>query len=154
MPPSPSARPQRALATTALAATALTASALGLAIGAALIGAPALAQPVGPNPQRPRLTPEQSQKIFPEQRRLALRDHRARIAILQRGESCINAATTPEALRDCMRAQREAMWEQRRQHMGDMRALFERNGLPMPQWRRLEKPQGPPPGGAGVGAEI
>ena len=102
-------------------------------------------------PPRERLTPEQRQKIFPDQRRLALQDHRARIAILQRGESCINGATTPDALKDCMRAQRDATWQQRRQHMSEMQALFARNGLPMPQWRRLEKPQGPRPGGSGAG---
>lgn len=140
MSTAPSARPRFAL----VAATLL------LSLG----GAPALAQPVGPQPQRERLTPEQRQKLFPEQRRLALRDHRARIAILKQGESCLTNATSADALRDCMRAQREAMWQQRRQHMGDLQALYERNGLPMPQWRRLEKPQGPRPGGAGVGAEI
>lgn len=119
-----------------------------------LAGTAALAQPVGPNPQRPRLTPEQRQKIFPEQRRLALQDHRARIAILQRGETCLTNASTPDALQDCMRAQREEMWSQRRQHMEAMKGLFERSGLPVPQWRRLERPQGPRPGGAGVGADI
>ena len=119
-----------------------------------LAGTAALAQPVGPNPQNSRLTPEQRQKIFPDQRRLALQDNQAHIAILQRGATCLNTATTPDALRDCKRAQREAMWQQRRQHMADMKALFERNGLPVPQWRRLERPQGPRPGGSGGGADI
>lgn len=125
-----------------------------LTVVLSLAGTAALAQPVGPNPQRPRLTPEQREKLFPDQRRLALRDNQARIAILQRGATCLNTATTPDALRDCMRAQREAMWQQRRQQMEEMKALYARNGLPLPQWRRLEKPQGPPSGGAGVGAEI
>jgi hypothetical protein len=125
-----------------------------LTVVVSLAGTAALAQPVGPHPQKSRLTPEQRQKIFPEQRRLALQDHRARIAILQRGETCLTNATTPDALQDCMRAQREEMWQQRRQQMEEMKALFERNGLPVPQWRRLERPQGPRPGGAGVGAEI
>ncbi|MFM1798006.1 MAG: hypothetical protein RLZZ117_284 [Cyanobacteriota bacterium] len=124
-----------------------------LALVLSLAGTASLAQPVGGSkPPRDGLTPEQRQKIFPEQRRLTLQDHRARIAILQRGESCINGATSPDALRDCMRVQREAMWQQRRQHMSDMRNLYVRNGLPMPQWRRLEKPQGPRPGGPGSGA--
>jgi hypothetical protein len=114
-----------------------------------LAGTAALAQPVGPAPQHERLTPAQRQKIFPDLRRLTLQDHRARIAILQRSESCINSATTDEALTECMRVQREAMRQQRRQQMSDLQALFQRNGLPMPQWRRLEKPQGPRSGGAG-----
>jgi hypothetical protein len=125
-----------------------------LTVVLSLAGSAALSQPVGPNPQKLRLTPEQRQKIFPDQRRLALRDNQAHIAILQRGATCLNNATTPDALQDCKRTQREAMWQQRRQYMGDMKALYERNGLPVPQWRRLEKPQGPRPGAAGVGAEI
>ncbi len=128
--------------------------AAALAALLSLAGTAALAQPVGPNSKQPRLTPEQRQKIFPEQRRLALADHRARIAILQRGESCISGATTPDALLDCMRAQREVMWQQRSKHMGELQALYQRNGLPMPQWRRLEKPQGSRQGGAGFGADI
>jgi hypothetical protein len=119
-----------------------------------LAGTAALAQPVGPAPQRERLTPEQRQKLFPDMRRLTLQDHRERIAILQRAERCITNANTDDALAECMRSQREAMRQQRRQHMNDLQALFQRNGLPMPQWRRLEKPQGPRSGGAGAGAEI
>jgi hypothetical protein len=112
-------------------------------------GATALAQPVGPNPQRQRLTPEQQQKLFPEQRRLALSDRRARIAILQRGESCLQNAADAEALRKCMRMEREAIRQQRREHMGDLQALFERNGLPAPQWnKRQGNPQPPLPKGA------
>lgn len=131
---------------------ALPALALLLSLG----GAAALAQPVGPMPQGDRLTPEQRQKLFPDMRRLSLQDHRARIVILQRAESCITSATTDEALTACMRSQREAMRQQRRQQMSDLQALFQRNGLPMPQWRRLEKPQGPqgPRSGGGAGAEI
>jgi hypothetical protein len=119
-----------------------------------LAGTAAVAQPVGPNPQKSRLTPEQRQKIFPDQRRLALQDNQAHLAILQRGATCLNNATTPDALQNCKRTQREAMSEQRRQFMANMKALYERNGLPVPQWRRMEKPQGSRPGGAGVGAEI
>jgi len=127
-----------------------------------LSGSAALAQPVGPMPTRDRLTPEQRQKIFPDMRRLSLQDHRARIAILQRAESCINSAGNDDALTECMRTQREAMRLQRRQQMSELKAVFQRNGLPMPQWRRLEKPQGSrygnpgagPGTGAGAGAEI
>ncbi|MEB3318720.1 MAG: hypothetical protein VKO39_11350 [Cyanobacteriota bacterium] len=122
-----------------------------MALLLSLAGTGALAQPVGPTSQRDKLTPEQRQKLFPEMRRLTLQDHRARIAILQRGESCINSANTQDALAACLRSQRDAMHQQRRQHMTDLQALFQRNGLPMPQWRRLEKPQRP--GAAEAGAE-
>ncbi|MEB3259928.1 MAG: hypothetical protein VKP63_04785 [Cyanobacteriota bacterium] len=127
---------------------------LALVLLLGLSGSAALAQPVGPMPNRDRLTPEQRQKIFPDMRRLTLQDHRERIAILQRAESCITRAASDDALAECMRAQREAMRQQRRQQMSELQALFQRNGLPMPQWRRLDKPQGPRYGrpGAGSGA--
>jgi hypothetical protein len=105
----------------------------------------ALAQPVGPAPRAGRLTPEQREKVFPEQRRLTLRDHRARITILQKGESCIASASGADALRECLRTEREAMGQQRRLHMTELQALYERIGLPMPQWKRLDKPRGPRP---------
>jgi len=124
---------------------ALSTLALLLSLG----GTAALAQPVGPMPPQERLTPEQRAKIFPDMRRLTLQDHRARIAILQRGERCLNNATNADALGDCMRTQREAMRRQHRQQMGELQALYQRNGLPMPQWRRLEKPQGPRSGSPG-----
>ncbi|MEB3155869.1 MAG: hypothetical protein VKO26_00325 [Cyanobacteriota bacterium] len=120
----------------------------------------ALAQPVGPMPNRDRLTPEQRQKIFPDMRRLTLQDHRERIAILRRAESCIDRAASDDALAECRRAEREAMRQQRRQQMSELKALFARNGLPMPQWRRLDKPPGARYGrpgagaGSGAGAEI
>jgi hypothetical protein len=129
-------------------------SRVALALLLSLSGASALAQPVGPMPPRDQLTPEQRQRIFPDMRRLTLQDHRARIAILQRAESCINRASNDDALAECMRAQREATRQQRRQQMSDLQGLFQRNGLPMPQWRRLEKPQGPRYGGGGAGSEI
>lgn len=113
-------------------------------------GGQVFAQPVGPNPQAQRLTPEQQQRVFPEQRRLALSDRRARIAILQRGEGCLQKASTAEAMRSCLRQERDAMRQQRREHMGELQAIYERNGLPAPQWKkRLGKPQGALPEGAG-----
>ena len=112
-----------------------------------LLGPAALAQPVGPNPQGGqggRLTPEQRAKVFPEQRRLALQDRRARIAILQRGESCLQSAANADGLRACMLTEREAMGQQRRQLMDSMKALYARNGLPAPRWiQRQGKGQGP-----------
>ncbi|MFN6337129.1 MAG: hypothetical protein ACK41W_00125 [Cyanobacteriota bacterium] len=124
--------------------------ALALLVG--LAGQAALAQPVGPNPRGERLTPEQRQRVFPEQRRLALVDHQARIAILRRGESCLNAAANADALRDCLRQEREAMGRQRREFMNEMKALYERNGLAAPQWKQRPGRMGKPP--AGPGAEI
>lgn len=140
----PTATPTRLLSRPPARISALALLLLSLA------GGQALAQPVGPNPQPRRLTPEQQQKLFPDQRRLAIADHRARLAILQRGESCLQKANTSDALRSCMREERDAMRQQRREHMGELQALFERNGLPAPQWKqRLGKPQGVTPQGAG-----
>jgi hypothetical protein len=119
-------------------------------------GTSAIAQPVGPTPPGQPLTREQQQKLFPEQRRLALTDRRARIAILQRGETCLQSAPDSEALRNCMRTEREAMRQQKRQFMNDVQALFERNGLPAPQWKKRQgKPQAPLSNGAnGPSSEI
>ncbi|MEB3324656.1 MAG: hypothetical protein VKM17_04905 [Cyanobacteriota bacterium] len=131
-----------------------------LALLVSLLGPAALAQPVGPNPQggqggqggqEGRLTPEQRAKVFPEQRRLALQDRQARIAILRRGESCLQNAGNADALRDCMRTEREAMGQQRRQLMDSLKALYERNGLPAPRWmQRQGRGQGPMKDGPGA----
>ena len=115
-----------------------------LALLLALAAPAGLAQPVGPTLQEPRLTPAQRQKVFPEQRRMALQDHQARMAILQRGERCIDRAANAEVLRTCLREEREAMRQQRRQHMDKLKALYERNGLPTPPWMmRKGGPQRP-----------
>lgn len=141
---------------------------LSLALAMGLVtAAPALAQPVaqpttqpggapaGQVPRKPRpqrLTPEQRQKIFPEQRSLAVQDHQARIAILEKGQRCLKAAANADALSDCMRQERDAMQTQRNQHMSSMRDLLQRNGLPVPQWRPLQgKPGMGMPGGPGYG---
>jgi hypothetical protein len=137
---------------------------LALALGLATTTAPApalaqpVAQPLTPQPttqpggapggpgtrqQRPqRLTPEQRQKIFPEQRSLAVQDHQARIAILEKGRRCLTAAANADAMSNCMRQEREAMQSQRTQHMASMRDLLQRNGLPVPQWRPLRSKPG------------
>ena len=121
---------------------AATTAALSLALGA---GA-ALAQPVGDPGGPGRLTPAQWQKIFPEFRQQALQDHRARAAILQRGERCIAAASDGDALRACLREERSAMQQQRQQHRTAMRSLFERNGIAAPEWKNR---RGGPGGGPG-----
>ncbi|WP_043325876.1 hypothetical protein [Cyanobium gracile] len=95
----------------------------------------------GPSPAG-RPTPAQMQKIFPEQKRLALSDQQARIAILQRGERCLSAAGSSEALRTCMKEQRSASQRQREQHRAAMKALLERNGIPLPQWGKGERKGG------------
>lgn len=125
------------------AALALSAGATALSL-APLPGA--LAQPVGDPGGPGRPTPAQWQKIFPEHRQLALQDHRARLAILQQGERCIAAAGNGDALRACMRQERSAMQQQRREHMAAMRTLFERNGMPVPEWKNR---RGGPGGGPG-----
>ena len=125
------------------------AAALALSLGATAalgLSTSAFAQPVG-DPARPgRPTQAQWQKIFPEHRQLVLQDHRARVAILQKGERCIAAAGNGDALRACMRDERSAMQQQRRQHLDAMRALFERNGMPAPEWKNR---RGGPAGGPG-----
>lgn len=105
-------------------------AALTLVLGAA---GSAWAQPVG-QPGRGRITPEQWQQVFPEHRQLALREHEARIAILQRGERCIRSATSAEALRGCRQEERTAMRDQRRQHMEQLRQVFQSRGIELPDW--------------------
>lgn len=111
---------------------ALRLTALALALGSVGV---AVAQPVG-QPARNRPTPEQWQRIFPEHKNLALRSHRERIAILQKGENCVRAAADSAALRNCWREERRAYQEQRRRHKDAMRKLFESRGIPVPEWSR------------------
>ena len=113
-------------------------------------GGVALAQtPAAPAPARQsRISEAQWQKMFPEHKQLSLRDQRARVAISQRGERCLSGAANQDALRTCMREQRDALQEQRRQHMQEMRAMFERNGITMPE---LKKGPGGKAGGRGDG---
>jgi len=117
---------------------------LRLALLAVVIGTStsALAQSSTADPARPlapRLTPAQMQKLFPDQKRLAIRDHQARIAILQTGERCLAAATNSEALRTCMKQERDAYQLQRRDHRSAMRALLERNGIALPPPRQGDR---------------
>jgi len=128
-----------------LPSLALRLAALALVVGSA---GTALAQPVG-QPAKGRLTPQQWQKIFPDHRSLAMRDHQARIAILQRGERCIAGAANGDALRECLRQERTAYQQQRQAHRTEMRGLFERNGIPVPDWGSKRGGRGP--GGQGGG---
>ena len=130
-------------------ARSLVATALLLAGGA---GAQAQGLPGSPAAGGgPRLTPEQRQRMFPPTRTLALQDHQARIAILQQGQSCISAAANGDALRQCMRQERQAIDAQRNRHREALRQAFQRAGIPVPDWsqrqgRRLGGPAAP--GGA------
>lgn len=90
-----------------------------------------------------QLTPAQQDKIFPEMKALTLKGHRARIAILQKGENCLAAAGTPTALRACMQQERSAYQAQRQVHRAEMRQMFERNGIPMPEWEKGGRKGGP-----------
>ncbi len=107
---------------------------LRIAVLAAVLGSTGgvMAQSAPSEATRP--TPAQMQRIFPEQKRLAISDQQARIAILQTGERCLSSAASSEALRACMKQQREASQRQRQQHRESLRALFQRNGLALPQW--------------------
>jgi hypothetical protein len=115
---------------------------LRIAVLAMVLGSTGVAMAEsGPTPAG-RPTPAQMQKIFPEQKRLALSDQQARIAILQRGERCLSAAGSSEALRTCMKEQRSASQRQREQHRAAMQALFQRNGIPLPQWGKGDRKGG------------
>ena len=105
-----------------------------LAQGALLLAGLAQGQTLAPRP-RPQLSQAQQQKIFPEQRALVLQDHRQRIAILQQGERCLSAATNGDALRACMKQERNAYQKQRDDHRAAMRALLQRNGIQPPPSR-------------------
>jgi hypothetical protein len=112
---------------------------LRIAVLAAVLGSTGVAMAQSSPSEASRPTPAQMQKIFPEQKRLAISDQQARISILQSGERCLSAAASSEALRACMKQQREASQRQRQQHRASMKALFERNGIAMPQWGKGER---------------
>jgi hypothetical protein len=125
--------------------------AAALALGFGLPGV-AVAQPAGDG-GRMGITPAQWQKVFPDFRQQALKDNRARIAILQRGERCITAAGSGDALRSCMREERSAMQQQRSESRTALRLIFERNGIAMPE-RRWGKGGAGRPGADGPGGGI
>ncbi len=120
-------------------------SLLAPALAAALVfgsGRAAFAQaPAAPIRSSP-ISEAQWQKIFPEHKQLTLRDQSARSAILQTGERCVAVAANHDALRTCMREERAATMKQRRQYNDSLRAMFERNGVKMPELRKS-------PGGKG-----
>ena len=135
--------PSRTLSRQRLGCQGLLVLVLGLGLDLGGVAA----QPVGEGGRgrMPRLTPEQQARVFPDLRRLALKDHRARIGLLEQGERCISAAGSAEALQGCMRREREQYRNLREQHRAEVKQLFERNGLPAPSWERGSRG----PGGGG-----
>jgi hypothetical protein len=105
----------------------------------------------GRGPVPPRLSEAQQRRIFPEIRRLAVDDHRARIAILQQGERCSRQAADGDGLRACMRQERARMQSQRQQHRDAVRAVMARNGVVLPEGKRWGRAGGGAPEGGPEG---
>jgi len=114
--------------------------------GAPNPAAPGRGQPPAGGVLLPRPTEEQQRRIFPEIRRLAVEDHRARIAILQRGERCSRQASNGDGLRACMREERSQMQTQRQRHRDAVRGVMQRNGIRLPEGRPGGGGYGPPDG--------
>jgi hypothetical protein len=83
-------------------------------------------------PGRMPLTPQQQEQVFPEQKALWLRQQRGRIKVIETAERCVSGARTPDAFKDCLRQQRQANLTLRRSHKAEMRALYGRYGIQLP----------------------
>ncbi|MEB3266890.1 MAG: hypothetical protein VKN13_09810 [Cyanobacteriota bacterium] len=94
---------------------------------------PALAQSGELVPRDGRLTPEQQRRIFPDLKRLSLEDYSERTRMLERARRCVGGASDFEAYQTCRRQERQAYGQWRRQQQDQLRQLFERNGIPMPE---------------------
>jgi hypothetical protein len=105
----------------------------GLCAGLALSTGPSLAQSGDLVPRSGRLTPEQQRRIFPDLKRLSVADYAERTRMLERAQRCVSAASSYEAYQSCRRQERQAYGEWRRQQQEQLRQLFERNGIPMPE---------------------
>ena len=119
-----------------LAAAALV-GVLSLGNAAHAQSSPQPQQPDGRGPRRmlvmPRLTPEQQQKLFPGRKALLQREQRERVAILQRSQGCVNRASSADALRNCLMQERRDTMAMRQRFQGEMRELFEKNGIAYPK---------------------
>ena len=104
-------------------------AALGALLLSAASGLPTAAQDSGP-PER--LNKAQQEKIFPERKALLLQEQKERIQILQKAERCTKAANDTDALRSCMKDQRQAYQTQREKHRTATRKIYERNGIQAP----------------------
>lgn len=125
--------------------------ATALLLGSAPFAAPAVAQNVPAEGWRrqerqPRLSPEQQQKLFPERKALLVQQQRERIAILQRSQSCVSAASSSDALRNCLMQERRDQQALRSRFRDQMRALFEQNGIPFPDRNAMPRRRGEPGG--------
>ena len=101
-------------------------------LGLVLMQAPGALQ-AQQGPPESRLTPQQQEQLFPEQKALWLKHARARIAALQSGERCVQAARSAQALKRCLQQERQSNMSLRRSHWAEMRALFARYGIQLPE---------------------
>jgi hypothetical protein len=97
----------------------------------------------------PKLTPEQQKKLFPGRKELLLKEHQERIALLQKSQSCVGAATNSNALKACLIEDRKANTELRRRMQEQIRQLYERNGIKPPPPGPARERRGEP-GGRGA----
>ena len=100
----------------------------------------------------PKLTPEQQKKLFPGRKELLLKEHQERIALLQKSQSCVGAATNSDALKTCLIEDRKANTELRRRMHEQIRQLYERNGIQLPPPGPAKERRGEP-GGRGAALE-
>jgi hypothetical protein len=100
----------------------------------------------------PKLTPEQQKKLFPGRKELLLKEHQERIALLQKSQSCVVAASNSDALKTCLIEDRKANTELRRRMHEQIRQLYERNGIQLPPPRPAKERRGEP-GGRGAALE-
>lgn len=109
---------------------------LGALLGLSLASVASQVRAVEAVPGRLKLTPAQQQKLFPEWRRLSLQTTQGRIAILQKHQQCLSAASSLQAMRTCQRQERQALMTQQQQQREAMRQLLERNGITPPPPRQ------------------
>lgn len=99
-----------------------------------------------------KLTPEQQKKLFPGRKELVLKEHQERMALLQKSQRCVAAATNGDALKTCLIDDRKANTELRRRMHEQIRQLYERNGIQLPPPRPAKERRGEP-GGRGAALE-
>ena len=99
-----------------------------------------------------KLTPEQQKKLFPGRRELVLKEYQERMALLQKSQRCVTAATSSDALKTCLIEERKANIELRRRMHEQIRQLYERNGIQLPPPRPASGRRGEP-GGRGAALE-
>ena len=83
------------------------------------------------SPPRIQLTPSQKNELSKGQRSLSLRAHADMIAILQKGQRCLDEARDLEALSACRQTERQAKRDLMNRNREEARALHQRLGLPV-----------------------